>query len=60
MTDSMVTKDGQFVQAHVGPVHLERSAAGVDLSLVAAVTPNASLTRAQARSLSIALAVASE
>jgi hypothetical protein len=61
MTDSMVTRDGKFVAAHVGNVHLSRSAdGGLDVSLVAAVTPNASLTRDQVRRLSHVLTVASE
>ena len=61
MTDSMTTRDGKFVQAHVGNVHVERSAdGGLDMSLVAAVTPNASLTRVQVRRLANVLRVASE
>lgn len=61
MTDSMTTRDGKFVQAHVGNVHVSRAAdGGVDMTLVAAVTPNASLTPAQVRRLANVLAVASE
>jgi hypothetical protein len=51
MTDSMTTRDGKLVQAHVGNVHVEQTANGVEMTLVGAVTPTTRLTPAQARRL---------
>lgn len=59
MTDSITRADGQFVQAHVGPAHVEKSNAGVELTL-ATVTPSTTLTRAQARNLGVALIASAE
>lgn len=59
MTDSITTARGQFVQAHVGPAHVERSANGVELTL-RTVTPSATLTRDQARNLGTALIASAE
>lgn len=53
--DTLTTHEGHLVSAHVGPVHLDRTDRGVELTLVAAVTPTATLTPEQARRLARAL-----
>ena len=59
MTDTVTTHKGALVAAHIGPVHLDRTPAGVQVTLVGAVNPTAHLTSEQARHLSQALALAS-
>jgi hypothetical protein len=59
VTDSITRSQGQFVQAHVGPAHVEKSARGIEVTL-ATVTPHATLTREQARNLGTALIASAE
>lgn len=59
MTDSITTAGGQFIHAHVGPVHVGKSNRGVELTL-ATVTPHTTLTRDQARNLGTALIASAE
>jgi hypothetical protein len=58
MNDSLVTHHGGLVAAHVGPVHIERTERGVEVTLVGAVNPTATLSPAEARRLAIALGTA--
>jgi hypothetical protein len=51
MTDSLTTTNGKLVQGHVGNVHVERTDAGVELTLVGSVNPTTRLTADQARRL---------
>jgi hypothetical protein len=51
MTDTLTTHDGELVTAHVGPIHLDRTDRGVEVTLVGAVNPTALLTPAQVRRL---------
>ena len=55
MTDTLTTRNGELVSAHIGPVHLDRTARGVEMTLVGAVTPSATLTDEQAKRLRTAL-----
>lgn len=58
MTDTVTTQNGVLVSAHIGPVHLDRTPKGVQVTLVAAVNPTAHLNPEQVRHLSQALALA--
>jgi hypothetical protein len=51
MADTLTTHHGELVTAHVGPIHLDRTEHGVEVTLVGAITPTALLTPAQVRRL---------
>lgn len=55
MTDTLTTHAGELVSAHIGPIHLDRTERGLEMTIVAAVTPHAVLTPEQARRLGTAL-----
>lgn len=58
MTDTLTTHAGELIAAHVGPVHLDRTDRGIEVTLVGAVTPTTTLTVEQARRLARALSTA--
>lgn len=58
MTDTYTTHHGELVTAHVGPIHLDRTDRGVEVTLVGAVTPSTIITPRQARALAQALSTA--
>jgi len=51
MMDTLTTRNGELVSAHIGPLHLDRTSQGVEMTLVGAVNPSAVLTDEQVRRL---------
>jgi hypothetical protein len=58
MNDNLITHHGELVAGHVGPFHVERTPSGVQVTLVGAVNPTATISPAEARRLGMVLATA--
>lgn len=58
MTDTLTTRNGELHSGHVGRVHVERTANGVEIEFVGAVTPTTRLTVAEAHRLARVLTAA--
>lgn len=55
MTDTLTTHKGELVTAHIGPIHLDNTPDGVEVTLVGSVSPTAKITKHQAAALAQAL-----